>query len=121
MLDPALRLLAWSWAKRREKGAHRHWLVGEEEWEVAEFSVVRAHRRYRVGRLVTMALFAGLPGDWTIFHDDTNLAAAKFWAEAVADASGAPSSRRRSQQAPASSASATGSGSGAATVAANYL
>jgi hypothetical protein len=35
-----------------------------------------------------MALFARLPGDWTVFHDDANLAAARFWAEVVADASG---------------------------------
>ncbi|MDQ2729964.1 MAG: GNAT family N-acetyltransferase [Actinomycetota bacterium] len=55
--------------------------------EVAEFFVARRHRRARVGRAAALALFARLPGRWTLFHDDANEPAARFWERMVAEAS----------------------------------
>jgi predicted acetyltransferase/SAM-dependent methyltransferase len=58
------------------------------EHEVAEFFVVRRHRHRGVGLEAALALFARLPGRWSLFHDNANEAAGRFWKEVVERASG---------------------------------
>ena len=58
------------------------------EYEVAEFFVARRHRRGGVGRQAALLLFARLPGRWSLFHDDANEPAGRFWSQVVAQASG---------------------------------
>ncbi|HLI53898.1 MAG TPA: GNAT family N-acetyltransferase [Acidimicrobiales bacterium] len=58
------------------------------EHEVAEFFVARRHRRAGVGRQAARLLFGRLPGHWSLFHDDANEPAARFWGQVVPEASG---------------------------------
>lgn len=60
--------------------------VGDEH-EVAEFFVVRRHRRAGVGRTAALDLFSRLPGRWSLFHDSANEAASSFWERVVIHAS----------------------------------
>jgi GrpB-like predicted nucleotidyltransferase (UPF0157 family)/predicted acetyltransferase len=55
--------------------------------EVAEFFVAHRHRRAGVGRRAALLLFGRFPGRWSLFHDDANEPAARFWEEVVAEAS----------------------------------
>jgi predicted acetyltransferase len=52
--------------------------------EVAEFFVVRAHRRCGVGRAAAVLMFNRHPGRWEVAWDDDNAEAAAFWPVAVA-------------------------------------
>jgi len=47
--------------------------------EVAEFFVVRAHRRCGVGRGAAALMFRRHPGQWEVAWDDNNAEAAAFW------------------------------------------
>lgn len=49
------------------------------EREVAEFFVVRRHRRFGVGRSAAAQLFSLHPGQWVVAFDDANAEATKFW------------------------------------------
>lgn len=49
------------------------------EREVAEFFVIRRHRRTGVGRRAAHQLFATHPGQWIVAFDDDNPDAAAFW------------------------------------------
>jgi predicted acetyltransferase len=49
------------------------------EREVAEFFVMRRHRRAGVGRRAATQLFATHPGRWVVAFDDDNRHAAAFW------------------------------------------
>ncbi len=62
--------------------------------EVAEFFVVRAHRRARVGRRAAAALFGQCPGRWEVAYDVANREAAAFWPPAVAAAATSPVEHR---------------------------
>jgi predicted acetyltransferase len=51
--------------------------------EVAEFFVMRRHRRAGVGRRAAGQLFAMHPGRWFVAFDDENRDAAAFWSSVV--------------------------------------
>lgn len=53
------------------------------EREVAEFFVVRKHRRTGVGSHAAYALFALHPGRWVVAYDDHNADGAAFWPDVV--------------------------------------
>jgi predicted acetyltransferase len=53
------------------------------EREVAEFFVVRRHRRANVGSRAALALFARHPGRWIVAYDDRNPEASAFWPDVV--------------------------------------
>lgn len=46
---------------------------------LAEFFVVRAARRRRIGRAAALAVLARHPGSWEIAFQEENPAAARFW------------------------------------------
>ncbi|KDN18192.1 GNAT family N-acetyltransferase [Amycolatopsis rifamycinica] len=54
-------------------------------WNVAEFFVVRRHRRRGVARLAARSLFARHPGEWTLSFDRNNPPAAALWRSVVAE------------------------------------
>jgi predicted acetyltransferase len=58
------------------------------EREVAEFFVLRSHRRDGVSRQAALLLLRRFPGRWEVFHDDANVRAGRFWAAVVREASG---------------------------------
>ena len=74
---------------------HDGWLAGfamvgdneQGEHEVAEFFVLRSHRRDGVSREAALQLLRRFPGRWKLFHDDANLPAGRFWAAVVREAS----------------------------------
>jgi predicted acetyltransferase len=49
------------------------------EREVAEFFVVRSHRRNGVGTRAAEALFDMYPGRWAVTYDDLNADGSAFW------------------------------------------
>ena len=54
-----------------------------EDLDVAEFFVLRGHRRSGVGRQAAMALWDGLPGHWVVRVSEANRAALPFWSEVI--------------------------------------
>jgi predicted acetyltransferase len=61
------------------------------EREVAEFFVMRRHRRHAVGRRAADQLFARHAGTWVVAYDDDNGDAAAFWPPVIqAAADGEP-------------------------------
>lgn len=52
--------------------------------EVAEFFVVRRHRRHGVGRDAARQMFLRHPGEWLLAFDHVNSEAAQFWPSVVA-------------------------------------
>jgi predicted acetyltransferase len=63
--------------------------------EVAEFFVVRAHRRAGVGRRAAAALLGRHPGRWEVTCDLANVGASRFWPEVVGAAATGPVEHRR--------------------------
>ena len=64
-------------------------ITGDPEvWDVAEFFVVRRHRRCGVGAAVAHALWRRHPGRWEVRVMENNPAAIAFWAAAVRDFTG---------------------------------
>ncbi|MBB6095964.1 putative acetyltransferase [Povalibacter uvarum] len=55
-----------------------------EVFDVAEFFVVRRHRRSGVGREAAFLLWDRFPGKWTVRVSIGNTGGCRFWAEAVA-------------------------------------
>jgi predicted acetyltransferase len=53
--------------------------------QVAEFFVLKAHRRHGVCRVAAHALFRRFPGRWSLEFDHTNAAAGRFWPAVVAE------------------------------------
>jgi predicted acetyltransferase len=51
--------------------------------DVAEFFVVRRHRRSGVGRTAAIALWDRLPGSWVVRVADSNQRGLPFWSEVV--------------------------------------
>lgn len=51
--------------------------------DVAEFFVLRGHRRSGVGRLAAIALWDTLPGRWVVRCSQANRAGLPFWSEVV--------------------------------------
>lgn len=58
-------------------------------WDVAEFFVLRGHRRRGVGQAAAHVLWNTMRGAWEVRVMETNRAAAEFWARAVAAFKGA--------------------------------
>jgi predicted acetyltransferase len=58
--------------------------VTDGEREVAEFFVVRRHRRTGVGRAAAHLMFRRHPGRWILAFDRSNLPAARFWPDVAA-------------------------------------
>ena|SRR5438270_13752857 len=71
----------------RHDGALAGFVMSRElptgEREVAEFFVVRRHRRAGVGARAAAALFATHPGRWVVAYDDLNPDGAAFWPDVV--------------------------------------
>ncbi len=59
-----------------------------DEFDVAEFFVMRRHRRSGVGRDVAMLLWQQLPGRWTVRVSEGNAGALPFWAAVTAEFTG---------------------------------
>jgi predicted acetyltransferase len=51
---------------------------------IAEFFVLRRHRRVGVGCAAAVSAFNRFPGSWEVTTDAENLAAASFWRETIA-------------------------------------
>ena len=52
-------------------------------FDVAEFFVLRAHRRAGVGRQAAFALWDGMPGHWVVRVSAANRAGIAFWSETI--------------------------------------
>jgi predicted acetyltransferase len=68
------RLAGFTMTRRLEDGTR----------SVAEFFVVRRHRRLGVGRAAARQLLHRHPGRWRLAFDHANRAAARFWPDVVA-------------------------------------
>lgn len=53
--------------------------------DVAEFFVLRGHRRAAVGRRAAMALWDELPGQWIVRVAEANRAGLAFWREVIGE------------------------------------
>jgi predicted acetyltransferase len=71
----------------RHDGALAGFVMSRElsagEREVAEFFVMRRHRRSGVGRSAARQLFSLHKGRWVVAFDDANAEAANFWPRVV--------------------------------------
>src|SRR4051812_26911267 len=57
-------------------------------FDVAEFFVLRRHRRSGVGHRAAVLLWSRLPGRWTVRVSEGNPAALPFWARVIAEFTG---------------------------------
>ena len=51
--------------------------------DVAEFFVLRAHRRSGVGRQAAIALWDSVPGQWVVRVSEANRSGRTFWSEVI--------------------------------------
>jgi len=65
-----------------------------DDLDVAEFFVLRGHRRARVGQRAAAALWDTMPGHWIVRVAGNNLRALAFWRATVADYTQRPLSER---------------------------
>lgn len=81
----------------RERGADEE---GEWQFEIAEFFVLRALRRKKVGLAAALNLLNGRQGMWEISYSKGNHSAKQFWATVVAcfDPSLRPSDARADRE-----------------------
>lgn len=63
-------------------------MFDEGAWSVAEFFILRAHRRCGVGRRVAAHLFDMFPGTWHVGQDEANLPAQAFWRSVISEYTG---------------------------------
>jgi predicted acetyltransferase len=56
--------------------------------DVAEFFVLRAHRRTNVGRRAALLLWDAMPGAWIVRVAETNTSGLGFWRAAVSEYTG---------------------------------
>jgi len=54
-----------------------------EDLDVAEFFILRRHRRAGVGRLAAIALWDSVPGHWVVRVSEANGAGLPFWREVI--------------------------------------
>jgi predicted acetyltransferase len=66
-----------------------------DDLDVAEFFVLRRHRRSGVGREAAFALFDRLPGSWVVRVIDGNRRGLPFWSEIIPAYTGGRYERRR--------------------------
>ena len=59
--------------------------LGPGSHSIAEFFVLRSHRRLGVGRTVAFRLFNRFPGFWHVAQDQNNVPAQEFWRRTVAE------------------------------------
>jgi predicted acetyltransferase len=70
-----------------------------EAFDIAEFFILRQHRRSGIGRRAAVLLWRRLPGSWTVRVSEGNRGALRFWARVIADFSkrAATESQRRGE------------------------
>jgi predicted acetyltransferase len=56
-----------------------------EVWDMAEFFVLRGHRRHRIGTLVAQEVWRRFPGLWEVRVMQSNSPAISFWDRAISD------------------------------------
>jgi predicted acetyltransferase len=61
--------------------------VGPNSYDVAEFFVLRRHRGSGAARTAAHEMFCRFAGRWTLFHDDANTRAGRFWTAVVTEVS----------------------------------
>jgi predicted acetyltransferase len=59
--------------------------ANQELWDMAEFFVLRACRRHRVGTLAAQEVWGRFPGPWEVRVMQSNLSANFFWKRAISD------------------------------------
>lgn len=59
--------------------------LGARTYSIAEFFVVRRHRRRGIGREVAFQVFDRFPGKWCVAQDQDNTPAQEFWRRVVAE------------------------------------
>lgn len=59
-------------------------------WDVAEFFILRGHRRRGIGTQVAHEIWKQFPGPWQVRVLHTNKSAQRFWADAIATFAGKP-------------------------------
>ena len=57
-------------------------------YDMAEFFVLRGHRRSGVGRRAALRLWHLLPGEWTVRSSEASPSALAFWSDVVAELMG---------------------------------
>jgi predicted acetyltransferase len=62
-------------------------------YDVAEFFILRRHRRAGLGRRVAFRLFNALPGRWLVRVSADNPGALAFWSRVIEDYAGGSTSR----------------------------
>jgi predicted acetyltransferase len=55
----------------------------ENTWDMAEFFVVRAHRRHGIGTHIAHSIWRRFPGVWEIRVMETNYPGQQFWKQAI--------------------------------------
>jgi len=55
----------------------------EDIWDMAEFFIVRGHRRSGIGSVVSREIWKKFPGKWEVRVTDRNQSAKRFWAHAI--------------------------------------
>jgi predicted acetyltransferase len=63
-------------------------LGDEAVWDMAEFFILRAHRRSGVGTAAAHQVWKRFPGQWAVRVMESNHAAHNFWQHAVAEFAG---------------------------------
>ncbi len=61
---------------------------GENRHYIAEFFVMRAHRRRRLGAAVARTIFDHFPGGWHVLQMPRNTTAQAFWRRVISDYTG---------------------------------
>lgn len=74
------RLAGFALTRRLDDGAR----------QVAEFFILRGHRRTGLGRAAAHRMFHRHPGEWELVFDHANRAAARFWPATVAAVAAGP-------------------------------
>jgi predicted acetyltransferase len=62
----------------------------EAVWDMAEFFILRGHRRRGIGTRAAHKVWRLFPGPWEVRVMQTNVSAQRFWAGAVATFAGTP-------------------------------
>lgn len=66
-------------------------ISGDEDiWDMAEFFIVRGHRRLGVGMKVAHEIWKKFPGAWEVRVSDQNQRAKRFWSRAIEEFLGEP-------------------------------
>ena len=58
--------------------------VGEWDWQISEFFILRALRKRRIGSMSAQAVLLSRAGLWEVSYDASNVPAQRFWASIAA-------------------------------------